>query len=119
MSVDVPSGPLYEGTRQTLNCSVTLTDSVDTEVTVEVEWQFGATTLTSTERVEISDVSGVKSPYSFTLTFSPLIMFDAGQYSCEVTADSVSSYITASMEGINENDIHIVSGMCRKDYVDM
>ena len=95
MSVGVPSGPLYEGTRQTLNCSVTLTDSVDTEVTVEVEWYLEDLLLTSTERVEISAVSGAFS----TLTFNPLNMFDAGLCSCGATASSISPYITASMEG--------------------
>ena len=95
MSVGVPSGPLYEGTRQTLNCSVTLTDSVDTEVTVEVDWYLEDLLLTSTERVQIFAVSSTFS----TLTFNPLNMFDAGRYSCGATADSVSPYITASMEG--------------------
>ena len=95
MSVDVPSGPLYEGTRQTLNCSATPNDSVDTDVTVEMDWYLEDSLLTSTERVEISAVSGIFS----TLTFTPLIMSDAGRYFCGATANSTSPYITASMEG--------------------
>ena len=99
VSVDVPSGPLYEGTRQTLNCSVTLTDSVDTEVNMEVEWQINGSQLTSIERANISIVFGVRSPFSSMLTFTPLIISDAGWYSCVATADSAFPYITSSMEG--------------------
>ena len=95
LDLSVPSGTLYEGTSHTLTCSVTLPDTVDTDVTVDVQW----TPVASSDRVTISPVTSMRSPFISTLTLSPLSMSDAGQYSCEATADSSSQYITASSQG--------------------
>ena len=76
VTLSVPSGPLYEGTSQTLNCTVTLPDTVDTDVTVAVQW----TPDTTSDRVMISAVSSMRSPFISTLTLSPLSMTDATQY---------------------------------------
>ena len=92
VDLSVPSGPLYEGTSQALNCTVTLPDTVDTDVNVTVQWIHNDT-ITD---VMISDVSSTTSPFISTLTLSPLSMTDAGQYSCIATADSSSQYITTS-----------------------
>ena len=94
MDLSVPSGPLYEGTSQTLSCTVTLPDTVDTDVNVTVQWTHNGT-MTD---VMISDVSSMRSPFISTLTLSPLSMTDAGQYSCVATADSSSQYISTSQE---------------------
>ena len=94
VALSVPSGPLYEGTSQTLTCTVTLPDTVDTDVTVTVHW----TPDTTSDRVSISPVSSMRSPFISTLTLSPLSMTDATQYSCMATADSASQFITASAQ---------------------
>ena len=100
LNLSVPSVPLYEGTSQTLDCTVTLPDTVDTDVNVTIQWTHNGT-MTD---VMISDVSSMRSPFISTLTLTPLSMTDAGQYSCVATADSSSQYITTSSQG-NSSDI--------------
>ena len=107
LDLSVPSGPLYEGTSQTLACSVTLPDTVDTDVTVDVQWTPAA----SSDRVMISAVSSMRPPFISTLTLSPLSMSDAGQYSCGASADSSSQYITASSQGHSQVEPLTVTGM--------
>ena len=106
VDLSVPSGLLYEGTSQTLTCTVTLPDTVDTDVNVTVKWTHNGT-MTD---VMISDVSSMRSPFISTLTLSPLSMTDAGQYSCVATADSSSHYITISPENTTEETLD-VTGM--------
>ena len=106
LDLSVPSGPLYEGTSRTLTCSVTLPDTVDTDVTVDVQW----TPVASSDRVTISPVTSMRSPFISTLTLSPLSMSDAGQYSCEATADSSSQYITTSSQGQSLMEMLTVTG---------
>ena len=107
LDLSVPSGPPYEGTSQTLTCNVTLPDTVDTDVTVDVQWTLPA----SSDRVMISAVYSMRPPFISTLTLSPLSMSDAGQYSCEATADSSSQYITASSQGQSQVEPLTVTGM--------
>ena len=111
-SVSVPSGPLYEGTSHTLTCSVTLHSTVDTDVTVTVDWTLDSTPITSSDHVVVSPVSGVRSSFMSTLRLSPLIMTDAGQYSCQATATSSSPYITGSGQGLSSEETLTVTGMC-------
>ena len=96
-TLSVPSGLLYEGTLQTMTCTVTLPDTVDTDVTVTVDWILNTTTIANTsDRNIISPVSTMMSSFISLLTFNPFIMNDVGQYSCHATADSSSQYITTS-----------------------
>ena len=96
LTLSVPSGPLYEGTSLTLTCNITLPDTVDSEnVTVDVQWS----PVHSSDRVIISAVSSMRSPFISTLTLNSLIMSDSGQYSCGATATSPSQYITDSSQG--------------------
>ena len=107
----VPSGPLYEGTSQTLTCTVTLPQPVDTDVTVGVVWRFTNTQIVNSTRIQISPVSSMRSPFTSTLTLSPLSMSDAGQFSCEATADTASQYITASSLGESQERTITVEGI--------
>ena len=107
LTLSIPSGPLYEGTTHTLTCTVTLPDTVDTDVNVTVQW----TPQTTSDRVRISPVSSTRSPFVSTLTLSPLSMTDAGQYSCVAIADSASQYITASSQGQSLAETLTVTGM--------
>ena len=111
VSLSVPSGPLYEGTSQTLTCTVTLPEPVDSNVTVGVVWRFNSTPVDPSARVQISPVYSTRSPFTSTLTLSPLSMSDDGQFSCEATADSESQYITASSLGVSQNRTVTVEGM--------
>ena len=111
VSLSVPSGPLYEGTSQTLTCTVTLPEPVDTDVTMGVVWRFNSTPVAPSARIQISPVSSMRSPFTSTLTLSPLSMSDAGQFSCVATADSASQYITASSQGESQDRTVTVEGM--------
>ena len=99
VALSVPSGPLYEGTSQTLTCTVTLPDTVDTDVTVTVQW----TPDTASDHVSISAVSSMRSPFISTLTLSPLSMTDATQYSCMATADSAIIIVFSEGQSLVEN----------------
>ena len=62
-------------------------------------------------RVEISPVTSTRSPFTSTLTLSPFGMSDAGQFSCEATADTASQYITVSSPGVSQDRTVAVEGM--------
>ena len=106
LDLSIPIGPLYEGTSHTLTCTVTLPDTVDTDVTMDVQW----TLVASSDHVMISPVTSMRSPFISALTLSPLNMSDAGQYSCVATADSSSQYITASSQGQSSMETLTVAG---------
>ena len=112
-TLSIPNGKLYEGTLQTMTCSVTLPDIVDTDVTVIVDWVLDSTNtiITTSDRVMVSPASGVMSPFISSLTFNPLIMNDAGQYTCHATADSSSQYITTSSQGSSSVKTITVTGI--------
>ena len=114
VSVSVPTGPLYEGTSQTLNCTATLAASVDTNITVSVQWT-GPDFSSSSDRITIAYPSTTRSPFISTLTLSPLARADTGQYRCQVTATSSSPYITDSTLGESAQHSLVVSGMCLCD----
>ena len=113
VSVSIPTGSLYEGTSQTLNCTATLAASVDTNITVSVQWT--APDISSSDRITISHPSTTRSPFISTLTLSPLTRADTGQYCCLVTATSSSPYITDSTPGESAQHSIVVSGMCLCD----
>ena len=94
-----------------MTCTVTLPEPVDTDVTVGVVWRFTNTQIVNSTRIQIPPVSSTKSPFTSTLTLSPLSMFDAGQFSCVATANSTSQYITASSLGESQNRTVTVEGM--------
>ena len=111
-TLSIPSGLLYEGTLQTMTCTITLPDTVDTDVTVTVHWILNTTTIgTTSDRIMVFPISGVMSPFISTLTFNPLIMNDAGQYSCQATADSSSQYITTSSPDSSSVETITVTGI--------
>ena len=111
-TLNISSGLLYEGTLQTMNCTVTLPDTVDTDVTMTVDWVLNTTIITTTsDQVIISPASGVMSPFISTLTFNPLIINDVGQYSCHATADSSSQYITESSPDSSSVETITVTGI--------
>ena len=66
-----PGNPLAAGQSYSLMCTVTGADSLN--ATINYKWLKGPTP------------AGTDSP---TLTFDPLVLSDAAQYSCEVTVTS-------------------------------
>ena len=96
VTLSIPSGPLYEGTAQTLNCSATLPPSVDTDISVTIDWL--------SEGIVTFPVAQLQyHPFYSTLHFSPLTRSNTGPYSCRAKPRSLSPYITASSHGLSEN----------------
>ena len=111
-TLSVPNGQLYEGTLQAMTCTITLPDTVNTDVTVTVHWILNTTTIdTTSDRIMVFPTSGVMSPFISTFIFNPLIMNDAGQYSCQATADSSSQYITTSSPDSSSVETITVTGI--------
>ena len=108
VALSIPSGPLYEGTSQTLTCTITLLSSVDTDVNISVLWQPD---LYNEIRVSMMSYSGQRSPFTFTLTFNPLVMSDGGPYSCRATATLSSPYITSSSHKASISKILTINGI--------
>ena len=81
------SAPLYAGTSFSLTCDFTLSPSVDTSPATAVSWRVSGTAVdTSPDRITASGDS---------LSFSPLATSDSGNYTCEV---SVNTLEHATME---------------------
>ena len=107
VALSIPSGPLYEGTSQTLTCTITLLSPVDTDVIINILWQPDL----YNERVSTVSPSSQRSPFTFTLTFNPLVMSDGGPYSCRATATSSYPYINSSSEKRSIRKILTINGM--------
>ncbi len=94
------SGPVYSGGTVTLTCSVQLSGTVDSPVTVTSTWRKDGVTLANSAKASISQIQQISSSlYHATLTLSDLSQSDdAGEYSCEalVAANPSSSYIATS-----------------------
>ena len=108
VTLSIPSGPLYEGTSQTLNCSATLPSSVDTDVTVTIEW---------TPRETFPTIELASPPFYSLHNFNPLTISDTGQYTCRAKADSSSPYITESSHGLSQSRTLIITGIIALYYL--
>ena len=97
-SVDINSdraGILYAGTSLTLTCTVSLDSSVDTPADINIVWS-GPRAIPG-EWYTVTGVSGSQSPYSGSLSITPLEEGrDDGEYSCTVTVGGGSYIIPAN-----------------------
>ena len=72
------------GLTHTLTCTATLANGVLPSL-VTISWSGGS--LSQSPRVIVSDQTTNGSHYTRTVTFSPLLYNDAGQYNCSVLVD--------------------------------
>ena len=95
MTIPTPSATIFVGDSFTLTCTAQLDSSVDVAVSVAVVWtgpvegQF--TTTGIMENLLAEDTSHMS-----TLTVASAMVTDSGDYSCSVTLDSSSNFITSS-----------------------
>ena len=70
-----------------MTCSITISDSVDTTVSVGVVWKRGREAVATGDYTSVSDVISLDSlRYLSILEISPLDnAIDSGHYSCDVT----------------------------------
>ena len=89
----VPQASLYisestegsvSGLTHALTCTTTLANGVLPSL-VTISWSGGS--LSQSSRVIVSDQTTNGSHYTRTVTFSPLLYNDAGQYNCSVLVD--------------------------------
>jgi hypothetical protein len=98
VSLSVPSGPLHQGTSLTLSCTATLPPSVDTNVSVTIQW----TTNTTDNRVTIIPASTLQSPFISILTISPLAEEDDGiTYTCTGTINGGTTVMSTDTTTID------------------
>ena len=92
--------PLYAGSSLTITCITELSASIDTDVIVSALWKKAGDSISSGDRITISQPQLVSSSvYESELTISPLsTTLDSGDYSCEISVhpSPVSPYIAAS-----------------------
>ena len=91
-------GPV-SGQEHTLICTVTVVSGVSSDL-VMISWT-GGSSLSSSLRVTISDQTIVGVMYTRTVTFSPLLNGDGGQYNC-------SASVTGFDETNNSDDVMVV-----------
>ena len=82
------------GLNSTLTCSV-MAAGVPLHLMM-VNW-IGGSSLSESPRVNVSDLSNSMSLYTRTVTFSPLLNDDAGQYNCSVSVTGYDEATTSSI----------------------
>ena len=76
-----PVGTPYNGSEYILSCTVTVDDSVDTNITISSQWMMSPDTDTTDNT--ISDSSETEElEHQHSLTFRPLRSGDSGVYTC-------------------------------------
>ena len=110
----VQSGPYLAGMLAELRCSVTLDDTVDTQVSVDVAWRRNGGELSETVRVRSLPARMVGgSRYDALLQFSTLSSsVDSGSYMCISTVFPMESrdYITNTTQTTSFS--FSVAGVC-------
>ena len=114
VSLSVPSGPLHQGTSLTLSCTATLPPSVDTNVSVTIQW----TTNTTDNRVTIIPASTLQSPFISILTISPLAEEDDGiTYTCTGTINGGTTVMSTDTTTIDVMGESVSQLCCCVDYL--
>ena len=72
----------------TLTCTVTVASGVSSSLVV-IDWS-GGDSLSESSRVIISDQTNNGVQYTRTVTFSPLLSIDDGEYTCSVSVSNFS-----------------------------
>jgi len=92
------------GENHIITCTVTVTNGISSSL-VMISWT-GGSSLSDSPRVTISDQTNTGIVYIKTVTFSPLLSVDGGQYNCSV---SVTGFDEA-----NSSSSVILAGTCVK-----
>ena len=80
------------GTSFVFTCNTTLSEFLNTNHSVSIEWLRNNVPVTSDGRVSVSHVNEVDLKYSGTLTFNPLDHnnVDGGTYTCRISVSHLS-----------------------------
>ena len=88
------------GLDSTLTCSV-MAPGIPSHL-MTVNW-IGGSSLAESPRVNVSDLSNSMSLYTRTVTFSPLLNDDAGQYNCSVSVTGYDEATTSDSVMVDVN----------------
>jgi hypothetical protein len=103
----------FQGLDLIFTCSITLSDVVDTPVTVRGIWNRNGTELMDREengRIVVVNPPMSSPPYDITLRFNPLNITDTGTYECHVTVTPQDTEFIPTASISNSQTIS-VSGM--------
>ena len=86
-TVNIMQSPIrfVSGLETVLTCTVTVASGVPSSL-VNVNWS-GRASLSDSPRVTVSNVTNNGLQYTTTITFSPLLSRDGGQYTCSVSVN--------------------------------
>ena len=107
VSVNTGDGPVVQGTQLIMNCSVSVSSSVDTEFSVNISWTSQPERVLSGPSVTISNSSGSGHQFHRTVTISPVDLTDSAVYTCTASVSPVlgTAGVVASNE--SENSVNI------------
>ena len=88
------------GLDSTLTCSV-MAPGVPSHL-MTINW-IGGSSLAESPRVNVSDLSNNMSLYTRTVTFSPLLNDDVGQYNCSVSVTGYDEATTSDSVMVDVN----------------
>ena len=106
-------GVLYAGTNISLICNISLDDSVDSDMSVDVKWYMGSGQLNNDtmERFIVSRTINTTTSFIGNLTLTPLTDEEQGNFTCKAQIRSNNDFIIDGSE--NEMTIPIsVSQRC-------
>ena len=89
MRVNTGDGPVVQGTQLIMNCSVSVSSSVDTEFSVNISWTSQPERVLSGPSVTISDISSLGHQLHRTVTISPVDLTDSAVYTCTASVSPV------------------------------
>ena len=99
------------GQETSLICDVTVVNGVSPDL-VMISWTVGGSPLSSSQRVNISNqTSGGGTMYTSTVTFSPILNDNGGQYICSVAVTGFDEASNSDSTTVMVNGMYVYS-MC-------
>ena len=110
MAVSIPDYILFAGTTISVTCKISLSESVDNNVSLHADWLSENNTISNdTNRTSVSLLFGAKSSFTSILTISPLSDLENNtKLTCRASASSFIDFITASGNGENSTLLYIM-----------
>ena len=109
MSINTGDGPVVQGTQLIMNCSVSVSYSVDTEFIVGISWSSQPGRVLNGQFVTISEIIGSGHEFYITVTISPVDLTDSAVYTCTASVSPINSSagVVASSEGQDSVNITV------------
>ena len=110
---------VYAGSFVAVNCSIQLSDAVDSPVTVAAVWRKdGAVLMSSASRMVLSTVLVNSSLYLAQVVFRPVqLSTDDGSYACEVNVNAEQDNFVLSTRLRSNNVALRAAGMFTKVFI--